>query len=119
MMEHRGVGLSRTTSNGEDLPLNAISFTEVIDDAAAILDAAGVDRVIVYGTSYGSYLAQGFGARHPERVAGMALDSAMLGARFGASTTEALRNMFWTGAPSAPGAIGGGRPVRPWGRLGL
>ncbi|GGM49528.1 alpha/beta hydrolase [Microbacterium saperdae] len=100
MMEHRGIGLSRTTPDGADLPREAITVTDVLDDAAAILDAEGIDQVVVYGTSYGSYLAQGFGVRHPSRVSGMVLDSAMLGADFGASSTDSLRELFWTGTPA-------------------
>ena len=97
MMEHRGVGLSRSDQNGADLPRKAIAITEVLDDAAAILDAEGIDRVIVYGSSYGSYLAQGFGVRHAERVAGMVLDSAMISAGFDQFSTRMLQSLFWDG----------------------
>ncbi|MCW3159579.1 alpha/beta fold hydrolase [Micropruina sonneratiae] len=58
MMEHRGVGLSRTDENGTDLPRSSITIRHVLDDAAAVLDAENVEQVIVYGSSYGSYLAQ-------------------------------------------------------------
>ncbi|MFD6857368.1 alpha/beta fold hydrolase [Rhodococcus sp. NPDC060090] len=78
MMEHRGVGLSRRDEHGHDLPGSAVTIERVIDDMAAVLDAADVSRALVYGSSYGTYLAQGFGVRHPERVAGMILDSPML-----------------------------------------
>jgi proline iminopeptidase len=101
MVEHRGVGLSRASLDGIDLPREAITIRDVIDDAAAVLDAEGLDRVIVYGTSYGSYLAQGFGARYPERVAGMVLDSAMLGAAFEQESLENLHSVFWHGTPSS------------------
>jgi proline iminopeptidase len=74
MVEHRGVGLSR-----HDLPLAAVTIEQVVADLAAVLDHAGVGRALVYGTSYGAYLAQGFGLRHPDRVAGMVLDSPLLG----------------------------------------
>lgn len=95
MMEHRGIGLSRTDSNGTDLPRAAITIAEVLNDANAILDAEGIDQAVVDGTSYGSYLAQGFGVRHPERVRGMVLDSAMLGAHSGQSSAHLLRELFW------------------------
>lgn len=75
MVEHRGVGLSRRDTSGEDLPLAAVTVAAVVEDLAAVLDDAGVDQVVVHGASYGSYLAQAFGARHPERVAAMVLDS--------------------------------------------
>ena len=97
MIEHRGVGLSRADPQGGDLPREAITITEVLDDAAAVLDVEGVDQAVVYGTSYGSYLAQGFGVRHPNRVAGMVLDSAMLGAHHGPSSSQMLRELFWHG----------------------
>ncbi len=78
MVEHRGVGLSRRDVHGNELPSEAVTVEHAVDDLTAALDDAGVERVIVYGSSYGTYLAQGFGVRYPERVAGMVLDSPML-----------------------------------------
>ncbi|KJL19818.1 Proline iminopeptidase [Microbacterium azadirachtae] len=77
MMEHRGVGLSRADLDGRSLPLSAMRVVDVVDDLAAVLDQEGVERAYISGSSYGSYLAAAFGARHPERVAGMLLDSAL------------------------------------------
>lgn len=78
MVEHRGVGLSRHDDRGADLPPESITVAEVVDDVAAVLDDAGVDKAIVYGTSYGTYIAAGFGVRHPDRVRAMVLDSPLL-----------------------------------------
>ncbi|GAB6898049.1 alpha/beta fold hydrolase [Kineosporia succinea] len=78
MVEHRGIGLSRRDANGHDLPLSAVTVTAAADDLAAVLDAAGVPDAVVYGSSYGSYLAQVFAARHPGRVAALVLDSPLL-----------------------------------------
>jgi pimeloyl-ACP methyl ester carboxylesterase len=80
MIEHRGVGLSRHDDTGADLPPEAMSVEQVVDDIAAVLDDAGVGSAIMYGTSYGTYLAAGFGVRHPHRVAQMVLDSPLLSA---------------------------------------
>jgi pimeloyl-ACP methyl ester carboxylesterase len=80
MVEHRGVGLSRHDDTGADLPPEAITVEQAIDDIAAVLDDAGVDSALIYGTSYGTYLAAGLGARHPHRVAQMVLDSPVLSA---------------------------------------
>ena len=77
MVEHRGVGLSRTDVTGADLPSAAMTISQVIDDIAAVLDHEAVPRAHIVGSSYGSYLASNFGAAHPERVAGMLLDSAL------------------------------------------
>jgi len=78
MVEHRGVGLSRRDRSGRDLLLEHVTVTAAADDLAAALDAAGVDQVVVYGSSYGTYLAQVLGVRHPGRVAAMVLDSPLL-----------------------------------------
>lgn len=46
------------------------------DDLAAILDALGVTQVGLYGNSYGTYFAQVFTLRHPQRVRALVLDGA-------------------------------------------
>ena len=53
---------------------NAYGSAAVADDLASILDALGVWRVDVYGDSYGSYLAQVFALRHPNRTRAVVLD---------------------------------------------
>jgi pimeloyl-ACP methyl ester carboxylesterase len=45
-----------------------------VDDVAAVLDALGIRQVDVYGDSYGSYAAQTFAARHPDRLRSLVLD---------------------------------------------
>ncbi len=78
MVEHRGVGLSRHTDSGADLPPEALTLDQVVNDVAAVLDDAGVGTADIYGTSYGSYVAAGVGVRHPGRVRAMVLDSPLL-----------------------------------------
>lgn len=97
MVEHRGVGLSRRDEAGRDLPPEAIDIRAVVGDLAAVLDDAGVGRAVVYGASYGTYLAQAFAADHPDRVAGLVLDSPMLSARDSAVVKEILRSILWAG----------------------
>ena len=53
---------------------NAYGSAAAADDMAAILDALDVWRVDVYGDSYGSYLAQVFALRHPDRTRAVVLD---------------------------------------------
>jgi pimeloyl-ACP methyl ester carboxylesterase len=65
MVEHRGIGMSRHDDSGADLPAAALTVEQVVDDVAAVLDDVGIGSAVVYGTSYGSYLAAGVGVRHP------------------------------------------------------
>lgn len=48
----------------------------IVDDFASVLDSLGYEKVEVYGDSYGTFAAQSFAFRHPERVERIALDSA-------------------------------------------
>lgn len=98
MVEHRGVGLSRKTTDGIDLRPEEITIRDTLADLVAVLDAEGLERVIVYGSSYGSYLAGAFGALHPDRVSGMILDSPFLDGRSKHETSRELNRLYWHGA---------------------
>lgn len=95
MIEHRGVGRSRTDIHSRDLPPSAMWISEVVDDIAAVLDHESVETALFVGSSYGSYLAATFGARHSGRVAGMLLDSALQSAEDGDLERHAVRSLFW------------------------
>ena len=98
MIEHRGVGLSRRDDAGADLSPEALTIEAVVDDVAAVLDDARVDSAVVYGTSYGSYLAAGVGAVHPARVHAMILDSPLLNHADIEIVRRALRGLLWDGS---------------------
>lgn len=100
MVEHRGVGMSRKTDAGTDLEPSDLTVAAVLADLVAVLDAERIEQVIVYGSSYGSYLAAAFGARYPGRVAGMILDSAMLDAASQHVATKHLNELYWHGTPA-------------------
>ena len=55
---------------------NAYGSAAAADDLAAILGALGVPKVVVYGDSYGTYLAQVFAIRHPNLTEAVVLDAA-------------------------------------------
>jgi pimeloyl-ACP methyl ester carboxylesterase len=46
------------------------------DDMAAVLDALGVGKIDLYGDSFGTFTAQVFAQRHPDRVRSLVLDGA-------------------------------------------
>ncbi|MBO3087812.1 alpha/beta fold hydrolase [Cellulomonas dongxiuzhuiae] len=99
MVEHRGIGLSRRDAGGAELPRSAVTVAAVVDDVAAVLDDAGVERAVLYGSSYGTYVAQVFGARHPDRVAAMVLDSPVLDPPSDLTLSRRhRRRLLWDGA---------------------
>ncbi|MFD9794893.1 alpha/beta fold hydrolase [Streptomyces sp. NPDC059070] len=76
--DQRGFG---STALGDEPP----SLDVVADDVARELDARGIGRMLLVGSSMGAYTAMAFLRRHPGRAAGLAL----LSARATADTAEA------------------------------
>ncbi len=97
MIEHRGVGMSRHDDDGADLPPEALTIEQVVDDVAAVLDDAQVDSAVIYGTSYGTYIAAGVGVRHPSRVFAMILDSPLLAGDDIEVVRQTVRSVLWEG----------------------
>ena len=61
-------------SLGASAPLYSTAFAA--DDLAAVLDALHVNRIDLYGDSYGTYFAQVFAVRHATRLRSIVLDGA-------------------------------------------
>jgi proline iminopeptidase len=97
MIDHRGVGMSRHDDGGADLPPEALTIEQAVHDIAAVLDDAQVGKAVVYGTSYGTYLAAGFGVRHPDRVHAMVLDSPLLSAYDIDAVRDEIRRVLYDG----------------------
>jgi len=97
MIEHRGVGMSRHDDSGDDLPPQAFSVDQVVDDVAAVLDEGNVRSAVIYGTSYGTYIAAGLGVRHPTLVRAMILDSPVLSRHDIAIVRNAIRGLLLQG----------------------
>ncbi len=66
LYDRRGVGLSSTPERGYSMFVG-------VEDIRAVLDAAGVERAILWGATDGGPLAIAFAALYPERVAGLLL----------------------------------------------
>jgi pimeloyl-ACP methyl ester carboxylesterase len=49
---------------------------DAAEDLVAVLDSLAIGRIDLYGDSYGSFNAQTFAVRHPERVRSLVLDGA-------------------------------------------
>lgn len=99
MMEHRGVGLSRFDVDGAKLAVDEVTVTAAADDLAAVLDDARIEQAVIVGSSYGTYVAQVFGVRHPQRVASMVLDSPILSVVDDLAVTRAYRRELLVDGP--------------------
>jgi DNA-binding SARP family transcriptional activator/pimeloyl-ACP methyl ester carboxylesterase len=64
--DERGNGLS-------DWKVNDFSYEAMVRDLESVVDAAGLDRFPLLGTSQGCAIAIGYAVRHPERVTRLVL----------------------------------------------
>jgi pimeloyl-ACP methyl ester carboxylesterase len=72
----------------------AHGFDSYVDQVEEAMDRAGLASAVVAGVSYGGLVATAFAARHPERVAGLVLVSAIP-----PGWTPNARIRFYTRAP--------------------
>lgn len=80
------------------------------DDQAALLDALGIDEVIVCGYSLGGPVGLELARRHPDRVAGMVLQSTAL--RFDSLADRVTRPMLKALRPLSRFDVGRTAPLR-------
>ncbi|MET9418560.1 alpha/beta fold hydrolase [Streptomyces klenkii] len=128
---HRTVTLDYRGTGGSDKPDEPYSTEGFAQDVIAVLDALGIERAHVYGTSMGGRVAQQLAVRHPGRVRALVLGCTSPGgphavergddvrrslARPGPAAGQALRALMYT--PAWPAAHGGpsdvlGDPAMP------
>jgi pimeloyl-ACP methyl ester carboxylesterase len=86
--DHRGVGAS-------DVPDGPYPLAVMASDAAAVLDAAGLDRAHVYGISMGGMIAQEFAINYPERVRKLVLGCTSCGGKNAIKAEQKVLKLVW------------------------
>lgn len=74
IFDNRGVGRSQ-------VPETPYTIADMAADAAAVMDAAAIDRAHVFGISMGGLIAQEFAIRYPARVRSLVLGCTHHGGR--------------------------------------
>lgn len=87
LFDNRGIGDS-------DVPDGPYSAEGMAQDPVAVLDAAGVDRAHVVGTSLGGMIAQELALAHPRRVERLVLISSTPGAETGHPMPEVTQRLI-------------------------
>src|SRR2546425_13335630 len=64
-----------------------VSFETWVQDLEAVVDAAGLERFILFGASQGGPIAVDYAVRHPGRVAKLVLHGAYARGRLGRAST--------------------------------
>lgn len=74
MFDPRGIGPS------DPIPFDRLGGVEAwVEDAIAVMDAIGMERVVCFGEGFGSHAAVALAVSHPERVEALALANCSVG----------------------------------------
>lgn len=95
LLDNRGIGES-------DVPPGPYTARMLAEDAVAVLDAAGVERAHVVGTSLGGMIAQELAVEHPDRVERLVLACTTPGGERAAPYPEPTQRLLAEAASLEP-----------------
>ncbi|MGO9516481.1 MAG: alpha/beta fold hydrolase [Candidatus Korobacteraceae bacterium] len=87
VLDNRGTGQS-------DVPPGPYSVALMASDAAAVLDAAGIEAAHVFGISMGGIVAQEFALQYPARLRSLIIGCASFGGRHAVRPEAAVRQFL-------------------------
>ncbi len=123
LQSYRGNYVRNAGACGRQLGATAADYgtADAADDLADVVTALGIDRIDLYGDSYGTFFGQVFAVRHPDLLRSLVLDSAypVVGPDpWYRDTNRALRAAFGRACRRDPGcaAVPGG-PMQRMRRL--
>ncbi len=58
--------------------LHHYGTAETVEDVEAVRQAVGIEKIVLYGVSYGTFVAESYARRYPDHVASLVLDSVVL-----------------------------------------
>ncbi|MDQ8703751.1 alpha/beta fold hydrolase [Streptomyces sp. LHD-70] len=98
---HRTITMDYRGTGGSDAPQEGYSTGQFADDVISVLDALGVERTDLYGTSMGGRVAQWIAARHPERIRRLVLGCTSPGGPNAVERDVSVRRALATPDPAA------------------
>jgi pimeloyl-ACP methyl ester carboxylesterase len=88
LFDNRGVGLS-------DVPDGPYPISLMASDAAAVLDAASIERAHIFGISMGGMIAQEFALNYPHRVNDLILGCTAFGGKNAVRAEPEVVQLIW------------------------
>jgi 3-oxoadipate enol-lactonase len=99
---YRTIALDNRGAGRSDVPPGPYSIPQMASDAAAVLDAAGIESAHVFGVSMGGMIGQEFVLQYPRRILSLILGCAAAGEPTAVRAEAEAIQMLMTGNKMSP-----------------
>ena len=99
---YRTIALDNRGAGRSDVPPGPYSIPQMASDAAAVLDASGIESAHVFGVSMGGMIGQEFVLQYPRRVLALILGCAAAGGPTAVRAEAEAIQMLMTGNKMSP-----------------